>query len=185
MSQKSSVLFHPTVLIVVLRLWGNNKLIFGAMPKKIPGVWGQSPQGAQYRIRKLSDFRIGYLAFPSDGRSPRPGARGAKQLDLARSYPVKIAQIARWAGRPPRARCSPSPAGGRGGRGVRVVTAQTQAHKQLTHPNAPIKTIKNHTAPPPRKSSRCAVFPLTPSPSPRPGARGARQLNLARGYQVK
>ena len=64
------------MFIVVLRLWGNNKLIFGAMPKKIPSVWGQSPQGAQYRIQKLSDFRIGYLAFPSDGRSPASGRGG-------------------------------------------------------------------------------------------------------------
>ena len=38
------------------------------MPRKIPGVWGQSPQGAWDRIRKLSDFRIGSLAFPLDGR---------------------------------------------------------------------------------------------------------------------
>ena len=68
---------------------------------------------------------------------------------------------------------------------MRVATAQTQAHKQLTHPNAAINTINNYTAPPPRKSSRCAVFPLTPSPSPRPGARGAIQSGPARSYQVK
>ena len=35
---------------------------------------------------------------------------------------------------PPRARFSPSPAGGRGGRGVRVETAQTQAQQRLTSP---------------------------------------------------
>ena len=93
MSQKSSVLFHPAVLIVVLRLRGNNKLIFGAMPKKIPGVWGQSPQGAQYRIRKLSDFRIGYLAFPSDGRSPASGRGGAASSHaLARLRAIAIEQ---------------------------------------------------------------------------------------------
>lgn len=49
------------------------------MPRKIPGVWGQSPQGAWDRIRKLSDFRIGSLAFPLDGRfspSQSPGGEG-------------------------------------------------------------------------------------------------------------
>jgi hypothetical protein len=57
------------MFFVELRFQGNNRLTFGAMPQKIPSVWGQSPQGSQYRIQKLSDFRIGYLAFPSDGRS--------------------------------------------------------------------------------------------------------------------
>jgi hypothetical protein len=32
------------VIIVVLRWYASNKLMFGAMPRKIPGVWGQSPQ---------------------------------------------------------------------------------------------------------------------------------------------
>ena len=68
MSPQSSVAFHPAVIIVVLRWYASNKLMFGAMPRKIPGVWGQSPQGAWDRIRKLSDFRIGSLAFPLDGR---------------------------------------------------------------------------------------------------------------------
>ena len=68
MSPQSSVAFHPAVIIVVLRWYASNKLMFGAMPRKIPGVWGQSPQGAWGRIRKLSDFRIGSLAFPLDGR---------------------------------------------------------------------------------------------------------------------
>ena len=81
MSPQSSVAFHPAVIIVVLRWYASNKLMFGAMPRKIPGVWGQSPQGAWGRIRKLSDFRIGSLAFPLDGRSsPPPLAPPAKAL---------------------------------------------------------------------------------------------------------
>jgi hypothetical protein len=78
-SPQSSVAFHPAVIIVVLRWYASNKLMFGAMPRKIPGVWGQSPQGAWGRIRKLSDFRIGSLAFPLDGRfspSQSPGGEG-------------------------------------------------------------------------------------------------------------
>ena len=54
------------------------------MPRKIPGVWGQSPEGACGRIRKLSDFRIGSLAFPLDGRSPASGRGGAAFLVRAR-----------------------------------------------------------------------------------------------------
>jgi hypothetical protein len=117
-SPQSSVLFHPAVFIVVLRLRGNNKLIFGAMPKKIPGVWGQSPQGAQYRIRKLSDFRIGYLAFPSDGRSPASGRGGGTRMRsrlrllavCVRKLFVRLGLRGRHPHPPP-----PSPASGRGG----------------------------------------------------------------------
>jgi hypothetical protein len=93
-SPQSSVAFHPAVIIVVLRWYASNKLMFGAMPRKIPGVWGQSPQGAWGRIRKLSDFRIGSLAFPLDGRSspppllPRqsPGAKGGQANDRETNY---------------------------------------------------------------------------------------------------
>jgi len=42
---------------------------------------------------------------------------------------------------------SPSPAGGRGGRGVRVVSAQTQAHKHLTHTD---RMLARERAAPPR-----------------------------------
>ena len=59
------------------------------MPRKIPGVWGQSPQGAWDRIRKLSDFRIGSLAFPLDGRSPPangPGGEGGPSGFFKASY---------------------------------------------------------------------------------------------------
>jgi hypothetical protein len=52
---------------------------------------------------------------------------------------------------------SPSPAGGRGGRGVRVVTAQTQAPQIFTHTDRMLA------------HARC-------SPSPAGGQRGAKQL---------
>jgi hypothetical protein len=88
-SPQSSVAFHPAVIIVVLRWYASNKLMFGAMPRKIPGVWGQSPQGAWGRIRKLSDFRIGSLAFPLDGRSsPPPPTPPAKALGARGSQAV-------------------------------------------------------------------------------------------------
>ncbi len=73
-----------------------------------------------------------------------------------------------------RDRFSPSPAGGRGGRGVRVETAQPQAHQALMPPQSHVSVQSIAQPHAPRKSSHCAVFPLTPRPSPRPGARGAR-----------
>jgi hypothetical protein len=61
--------FHLAELIVVLRRYELKGLIFGAMPQKIPGVRGQSPWGVLERLRKLSDFRIGPIAYLLDGRS--------------------------------------------------------------------------------------------------------------------
>ena len=71
----------------MLRWYASNKLMFGVMPRKIPGVWGQSPQGAWGRIRKLSDFRIGSLAFPLDGRSPACGRGGVEESMQTRFSP--------------------------------------------------------------------------------------------------
>jgi hypothetical protein len=90
---------------------------------------------------------------------------------LAQSHPSEQAS--------PRERFPPSPAGGRGGRGVRVATAQPQAQQALTPPQS--HAIEQSIAQPHalKKSSHCAVFPLTPRPSPRPGARGARHSGLA------
>ena len=72
--------------------------------------------------------------------------------------------------RPPRARCSPSPAGGRGGRGVRVVSAQPQAPQHLT--------LRAHTCySPPRPLVRGPRHGARFSPSPA-GGRGGRGVRV-------
>jgi hypothetical protein len=115
-------------------------------------------------------------SFPSPPAPlPDPGRGEQKQLVLsAQLTGQNKAKLP-----PSRAHFPPSPAGGRGGRGVRVVSAQTQAQQTLTQPQSQSRdqTIAHPHAP--RKSSHCAVFPLTPGPSPRPGARGAKQLCLS------
>ena len=84
--------------------------------------------------------------------------------------------LARWPGRPlrallPLARWRERGPGGEGG--VRAnPSAQT-----IYAPQSPSTRADNRSDTIQRKSSRCAVLPLTPRPSPRPGARGARELD--------
>ena len=88
-------MFHLAELIVVLRRYELKGLIFGAMPQKIPGVRGQSPWGVLERLRKLSDFRIGSIAYLLDGRSspallPRKaGGEGGQKDHLFGCLPLK------------------------------------------------------------------------------------------------
>ena len=89
-------MFHPAVFIVVLRWCARNDLMFGVMPQKIPGVWGQSPQAAWYRIRKLSDFRIGSLAFPLDGRFSRGREQGAGGMRVRRALDDVLSGLLRY-----------------------------------------------------------------------------------------
>jgi len=126
---------------------------------------------------------------PLRGHSPHPPplsptrGEGSKtlrpRLQLAGENNADRKQIACKSQASACERFSPSPAGGRGGRGVRVVTAQPQAQQALmpAQSHASDQAIDQPHAL--KKSSHCAVFPLTPRPSPRPGARGARQSGLA------
>ena len=67
------------------------------------------------------------------------------------------------------ARCSPSPAGGRGGRGVRVVSAQPQAQQRLKPPQSHARDQTIAHSHPLAKAAVARSFPSPPAPLPDPG----------------
>jgi len=129
----------------------------------------------QVKIAQIASLRASSLLPLARWRERGPGGEGgdranpsATKLYAHRSQASAIARK-RASALPPLARWRERGPGGEGG--VRANPSATKLYK----PKPPIKTTNNLTAPSPPESSRCAVFPLTPGPSPRPGARGAKQ----------
>jgi hypothetical protein len=90
-SPQSSVAFHPAVLIVVLRWYASNKLIFRRHASKNPGGLGAEPPRSMGSNSKTFRFS-NRLACLSPRRSllpqPKPwGRRGAKRLDVVLPQP--------------------------------------------------------------------------------------------------
>ena len=81
MSPQSSVAFHPAVLIVVLRWYASNKLIFRRHASKNPGGLGAEPprsMGSNSKTFRFSN-RLSCLS-PRRSLLPRqsPGAKGGQ-----------------------------------------------------------------------------------------------------------
>jgi hypothetical protein len=140
------------------------------------------PQAQQ----RLKQPQIPSQKQPMRGLSPHPPphsptrGEGSKTVKPCAQLPGENS-----ANRPrSRARFSPSPAGGRGGRGVRVVTAQTPAHKHLTHTDRTLsptrgdgsKTVKPRARLPGENSANRprARARFSPSPAGGRGGRGVR-----------